>query len=440
MSDGRPHVVVVGAGLAGLAAGLELSRRGCSVTLLERSRLLGGKATSFQVGDREVDNGQHVILGCCTEFLDFADQLGMRSALHLQDRFEVLMLGEAGAARLRALPLPAPLHLAVPFMRFRALAWRDRLAVAFALIAARRSHPAREEAETFAAWLSRHHQNAAARRAFWEPFIVPALNAPLAAVSAASGLFVVRTAFLGDSGAARVGWSTVPLARFAERAAARLHEVRLRSPVTGLAVDGDRLTAVVTAEGELPVDGAVLAVPPERLRRIARAEALGVGDLGRFRSEPIVDVHLFYTGGSRLDFSFAALLGSPVQWVFAKSPGYLCCSLSSAGRWVGEPEERLVALADAELRARIPGLAGAGLVRGAATRDPEATFVPIPGLERPRPATRLRNAVLAGAWVDTGWPATMEGAVRSGRVAARTLLPGLSATAGRSRAEALMHA
>ncbi len=439
MSAARPHVAVVGAGLAGLAAGLELSRRGCRVTLLERGRLLGGKATSFRVGDREVDNGQHVILGCCTEFLGFAEELGMGGALRLQDRFEVLTLWEEGAARLRALPLPAPLHLAVPFMRFAALRRGDRLRVALALLAARRADPEAEEAETFAAWLSRHHQGRAARRAFWEPFIVPALNAPLQAVSAASGLFVVRTAFLGDAGAARIGWSTVPLARFAERAAEQLDAVRLRSAVTALALEGDRLDRLVTAEGQLPVDGAVLAVPPERLRRIAGAEALGLGDLTRFRTEPIVDVHLFYTGGGPLPFSFAALLGSPVQWVFAKAPGYLCCSLSSAGRWVGEPEERLVALADTELRRRIPALAGATLLRGAATRDPEATFVPGPGLQRPRPATRLRNVSLAGAWVDTGWPATMEGAVRSGRTAARTLLPSLSITSGR-REERLVHA
>ncbi len=125
-----------------------------------------------------------------------------------------------------------------------------------------------------------------------------------------------------------------------------------------------------------------------------------------------------------------------MQWVFAKGPGYLCCSLSSAARWVGQPEQRLVEMADAELRARIPGLAGAELVRGAATRDREATFVPSPGLRRPGPVTALGNVALAGAWTDTGWPATMEGALRSGRAAALTLLPHLTASGGSSRASA----
>ncbi|MGA8016713.1 MAG: FAD-dependent oxidoreductase, partial [Candidatus Dormiibacterota bacterium] len=172
----RPHVAVVGAGLAGLAAGLELTRRGCRVTLLERSRLLGGKATSFRIGEIEVDNGQHVVLGCCTSFLSFAEALGMGSKVRLQERFEVLMLSDRGPSRLRALNLPPPLHLAVPFLGFRALRFGARLQVARALVAARRRHPAREEAESFAAWLDRRHQGDEARRAFWEPFIVPALN------------------------------------------------------------------------------------------------------------------------------------------------------------------------------------------------------------------------------------------------------------------------
>lgn len=434
----RPHVAVVGAGLAGLAAGLELARAGCRVTLLERSRLLGGKATSFVTAGREVDNGQHVVLGCCTSFLEMATELGMRDKLRLQERFEVLMLSERGPARLRALDLPAPLHLALPFLRFRALGSRARVAVAWALIAARRSDPAREAAEPFATWLDRHHQGAETRRAFWEPFIVPAVNARLGSVSAAAALFVVRTAFLGDRGAARIGWATVPLARFAERAAGRLDEVRLRSAVTGLHIEGGRLRALRTGtgggtHGELAVDAAVVAIPPERLRRVQGLDALGIGDLAGFRNEPIVDVHLLYEGGGPLGFDFAAVTGSPIQWVFAKGPGYLCCSLSSAAEWIAEPEERLVTLADRELRRRLPALAGATLAHGAATRDPEATFIPAPGLRRPGPRTALPNVTLAGAFTDTGWPATMEGAVRSGRAAAAALLPSLTSRPVRER-------
>ena len=420
------HVAVVGAGLAGLAAALSLKREGWGVTLVERSRLLGGKATSFQLGDVEMDSGQHAILGCYSSFLEFVEELGMRGDLRIQERFDVLMLTSTGRARLRALRLPAPLHLALPFLRFRALSLRSRLQVARALLAAKRPRRG-EDDETFAAWLYRHGQGTQAQRVFWEPFLVPALNAPFDRVSAAAGLMVVRTALLGNRDAARIGYATVPLARFAERAAERCDEVLLRTPVTGLHVEGGELRGLLTGGAEIGVDAAVLALPPERLVRMSGVEALAVPDLGAFTTQPIVDVHLWYGAPHALfaDLDFAAMTGSPVQWIFAKGPGYLCCSLSSAGDLVSQPEERLVALADSELRSRLPELGGATLLRGVAVRDPEATFVPAPGLRRPGPATALANAVLAGCWTDTGWPATMEGAVRSGREAARTLVAAL---------------
>jgi squalene-associated FAD-dependent desaturase len=395
------------------------------VTLVERSRLLGGKTTSFQLGEIEMDSGQHAILGCYTSFLAFVEELGMRGDLRIQDRFDVLMLTDTGRARLRALHLPAPLHLALPFLRFRALGVRSRLQVARALLAARRPRGGEEE-ETFAAWLRRQGQGAQAQRVFWVPFLVPALNAPFDRVSAAAGLMVVRTALLGNPEAARIGYATVPLARFAERAAERCDDVLLRTPVTGLHVEGGELRGLLTGGGEMSVDAAVLAVPPERLGRMTGVGALEIPDLGAFTTQPIVDVHLWYGVRRALDdLDFAAMTGSPVQWIFAKGPGYLCCSLSSATDLVSQPEERLVALADSELRSRLPELAGATLLRGVAVRDPEATFVPSPGLRRPGPATALANTFLAGCWTDTGWPATMEGAVRSGREAARALVAAL---------------
>ena len=300
--------------------------------------------------------------------------------------------------------------------------------MARALLAAKHRRSGEEEEETFAAWLQRHGQGTQAQRVFWEPFLVPALNAPFDRVSAASGLMVVRTALLGKRDAARIGYATVPLARFAERAAERCDEVLLRTPVTGLHVEGGRLRGLLTGGAEIGVDAAVLAIPPERLLRMDGVEALEVPDLGAFTTQPIVDVHLWYGAPHALfaGLDFAAMTGSPVQWIFAKGPGYLCCSLSSADDLVSQPEERLVALADSELRSRLPELGGATLLRGVAVRDPEATFVPAPGLRRPGPATALGNTVLAGCWTDTGWPATMEGAVRSGREAARTLAAALS--------------
>jgi hydroxysqualene dehydroxylase len=427
MAAGR--LAIVGGGLAGLSAGLELKRAGHEVALFERTRLLGGKATSFHVDGVEVDNGQHVYLACCTEFVDFVEGLddsgsNGRSPLSLQPRFDVLMLSRGRpAARLRAAQIRAPLHLAPALLGYRNISLMDRLRIARAVLAAR-SQPRVDE--TFAAWLVRHGQNRETREAFWDPFLIPALNAPLENVSADDALFVIRTAFLVDAAASRFGYSRIPLARIAESAAGKLDTVNLRTPVVGLDLDPDRanrLRGIRLEDGTvIPLDGVVLAIPPARLKKIlGDPAALGVHGLDNFQTAPIVDVHLWYDVGT-VGFDFAALIGSPIQWVFEKGAGYLCCSMSAADAYVSWSKADLVTLCDRELRDMVPPLAGASLLRGSATRDRDATFVPTPGLQRPGPMTSNPRIVICGAWTDTGWPATMESAVRSGRAAARALI------------------
>ena len=271
------------------------------------------------------------------------------------------------------------------------------------------------------AWLRRHGQGRAAIDGFWELFVVPALNGNLDEVAAADALFVIRTAFTGHPDAARIGWSRVPLARIAEAAAARASSVRLRTGVVALLDDGAEVHGVRCSDGEeIAGDAVVLAVPPTRAAAVLGEPAhYGVTGLDEFRSRAIVDVHLWFD--TPVDLGFAAIVGSPVQWVFEKRPGYLCCSLSAADTVVGWPEADLVELCHAELTAVLPRLRSARLVRGAATRDPEATFIPTPGLHRPGSTTSRSNLALAGAWTATGWPATMESAVRSGRAAADVL-------------------
>jgi hydroxysqualene dehydroxylase len=416
----QPRVAVVGAGLAGLTAALELAKRGWRVDIYERSRLLGGKATSFEVDGHEVDCGQHVVLACCTATIDLISELGMSDSLYVQPRFEVTVLSRRRPpAHLRASRLPAPMHLMTGFARYPHLTTLDRLLIGRALVAARVD---RNPEGDMAAWLRRQRQSARALRAFWDPFLVPALNAPLDRVSAAMGLFVIRTAFLGDRDAARIAYLTVPLARLAEAAAARADGVHMRQAVVGVHHDGERVTGVkLTGGAGAACDACVLAVPPRRLAAILEdVPASGVGGLDEFEAMPIVDVHLWYDRPV-LGCDFAALLDSPVQWVFEKSPGYVCCSLSAADELVGRPEPELVELGRAALAAVLPEAGRARLLRGAATRDPEATFIPAPGVRRPGPSTKLSNLVIAGAWTDTGWPATIESAVRSGRTAANTL-------------------
>ncbi|MDQ6847300.1 MAG: hydroxysqualene dehydroxylase HpnE [Candidatus Dormibacteraeota bacterium] len=414
------RVVVVGAGLAGLAATCRLSARGHDVVLVERSRLIGGKATSFTVDGVEVDNGQHVHLGCCTAYLDFVRSLGMSDALWNQRRFEVTVLRREGRpSRLFATRgLPPALSLLPSFATYAPLRLAAKLQVARGL---RSVGETPGPAETFAAWLRRHGQGHAAIDGFWELFVVPALNGRLDEVAAADALFVIRTAFTGHPDAARMGWSRVPLARIAEAAAARAGSVRLRTGVVALLDDGGGVHGVRCSDGEdIGGDAVVLAVPPARAATILGDPArYGVTGLHRFQSRAIVDVHLWFDAA--VDVGFAAIVGSPVQWVFEKQPGYLCCSLSAADTMVGRPEADLVELCHAELSAVLPRLRSARLVRGAATRDPEATFIPTPGLHRPSSTTSRSNLAVAGAWTATGWPATMESAVRSGRAAADVL-------------------
>ncbi|MDE2572196.1 MAG: hydroxysqualene dehydroxylase HpnE [bacterium] len=417
------RIAVVGGGLAGLAAADELTRAGCEVELFERSRLLGGRATSFEVGGREVDNGQHVFLACCEEFIGFVERAQMGHALRVQERFDVLVLDrDARSSRLRAASLPAPWHLLLSFAGYRHLGWGAKLGIARALAAAAREP--RAQTGTFAAWLARHGQDRAAIRCFWEPFFVPALNARLEEMAADEALFVLSTAFLGDPLAARFGFSTVPLAQIAVAAARGLAAVHLWTPVTGLEFDavGGAVRGVVTPQGMRPFDGVVLALTPPQLERMAGdAERLGLPALREFRARPIIDVHLWHDRG-HAGFDFAALIDSPVQWIFEKGAGYLCCSISAATEQIRSSTVELVERAWCEVLRAVPALRGAALQSSAVTRNLEATFAAPPGLRAPGAATTLPNLAIAGSWTATGWPDTMEAAVRSGRAAAGQLL------------------
>jgi squalene-associated FAD-dependent desaturase len=414
------RVGIIGAGLAGLAAAVELKEAGCDVTVFERSRLLGGRATSFEAGGREVDNGQHVFLACFTEFMNFARGVGMAGALSLQDRFDVLVLSRRGkASRLRAGALPAPWHLLTAFLRYRHLGWADKVDVARALA---RIDETRGASGSFAAWLARVGEREAALRAFWRPFLVPALNAPLERMGAADAGFVLRTAFLSGAGAARLGYSTVPLARIAEAAARRVDRVHLSAPVVGLDARGNGVAVSLSGGDRVLLDAVVAAVPPPQLARLLEQPAdYGIEALDRYEPRPIVDVHLWHDRG-RLGFELAALLDSPVQWVFEKAPGYVCCSMSAADDYIRRPTEETVRLCWDEVTRAIHPLRGARLIDARATRSPEGTFLAAPDVPRPGPHTRFANVVIAGSWTDTGWPDTLESAVRSGLAAARSLL------------------
>ncbi|HYL27059.1 MAG TPA: FAD-dependent oxidoreductase, partial [Candidatus Nitrosotalea sp.] len=281
------------------------------------------------------------------------------------------------------------------------------------------------------------------RRAFWDPFFIPALNAPFDRVSAADALFVLRTAFLHDAGAARFGFSKVPLAHLAQAAAAKLDAVHLSTAVLRIEDGNGAVTlslkpALSGGEGKgesLQFDAVVLAVPPRQVARILGDPArYGVANLDAYDPFPIVDVHLWHDGGS-IGLDFAAALDSPLQWIFEKSPGYLCCSISAADRYLTMPTQELETLAWREAQEYLPALKPATLARSAVTRNPEATWLPRIGASRTVQRTSHPAVAIAGAWTETGWPDTMESAVRSGTQAANVLLANSKSEDDRGRSE-----
>jgi squalene-associated FAD-dependent desaturase len=399
---------------------------------------------SFQRGDLAVDNGQHVFLRCCTAYLGLLDRLGVADLVHLQDRLDIPVgaPGRAAPVRLHRSGLPAPLHLSATLLRYAHLSLAERLRFITAALALRRvdrDDPA-VDAQSFGDWLARHGQSRRAVDALWDLVGVATLNARAGQASLALAATVFQIGLLTDSGAADLGWSRVPL-RDLHGEPALVQLAKAGADVrTGTKVDrispaggGWRIGARDgVAGGELLVDQVVLAVPPPAAARLLPPGAVSLPDgwaegLG---SSPIINVHVVYDRRV-LDGPFLAGVGTPVQWLFDRtghaglaSGQYLAASLSAA--------DDLVDLPVAELRERLlpqiadllPAARTAGVTDFFVTRERHATFRPAPGTARFRPpaVTGAPGLFLAGAWTATGWPATMEGAVRSGNAAADALL------------------
>lgn len=437
------NVAVIGAGLAGLAAACDVAGAGGRVIVLERRPWAGGKTYSF--AEREtgeaVDNGQHIAMRCTTEYVDFLRQIGTDHLVRWQDRLRVPVFDADGRrSDLAASGLPAPLHLAPSFVRYAHLRLPDKLRIARAIIAMRRMRDverARCDAISFAAWLRSHGQSAAAIRDFWDLIVVPALNCRSEDASAAQAIFVFREGFLKSAEAAAVGVPAVGLSALHVEPAVRYLEERGGDLRTGAAVEeieieGGRVRAVRLASGErVEADACVCALPPKQALDVLPPEIRDEApfrDLASMRMSPIVNVHLWFDGPIA-EFEFAAFVGSDVQWVFrprardeASVNEHVVVSLSAAAKYIEMTKAELVGLLLPQLQRALPGVRGRTLLRSAAIKEPEATFVPSPGLRRPGVRTPITNLVLAGAHIDTGWPATMESAVRSGRMAARAVM------------------
>jgi squalene-associated FAD-dependent desaturase len=439
--------VVVGGGLAGITAALALADAGVRVTLLESRPRLGGLAFSFQRGDLTVDNGQHVYLRCCTAYRWFLDRIDAAALAPVQDRLDVPVLDAAAKpgrrlGRLRRDPLPVPLHLGRSLSTYPHLSLAERAKVGRAALALRAldlADPALD-AQDFGSWLAAHGQSERAVEALWDLVGVATLNAVAGECSLALAAMVFKTGLLSDPGAADIGWARVPLgelhdtlARKALDSAGVRTEVRTR--VTSLSLEDDDGRWSVQVPGErIEADTVVLAVPQREAHDLLPAGALDAPEnLLAIHTAPILNIHVVYDR-QVLTRPFFAALGSPVQWVFDRTEAsglregqYLALSQSAAQDEIDEPVAALRERYLPELQRLLPGARGAEVKDFFVTRERTATFAPAPGVGRLRPGARTKapGLYLAGAWTATGWPATMESAVRSGVGAARAALGAL---------------
>ena len=478
------RVVVIGGGLAGITAAIALAEAGAAVTLLEARPRLGGATTSFNRGALVVDTGQHVFLRCCTAYRGLLTRLGMTGSVRIQDRFDVTVLSPDGAARLRRNALPGPLHMGAALARYPRLSLAERARVTRAALAMRMLNPADPalDQQRLGDWLAAHGQDERTRRVLWDLFTVSSLNIPGDDASLALAATVVKTALLGKKDAADIGVPLAPLGELHGTAGLALlrrlgAEVRLgvkaaAVEVTGPAETGGPRYQIRLARGEdtrgedsgagdpdgsvgpgtIAADGVVIATPAYTAAKLVPAAA-GVpsgtwADLG---TSPIINVHVIYdrrvTG-----LPFAAAVDSPVQWLFdrteisgfgASSRGqYLAVSLSAAEPYVDVPAAQLREMFVPALAGLLPGARDARVSEFFVTRERRATFRQGPGCGRLRPhaATALPGLALAGAWTDTGWPDTMEGAVRSGLNAAIELRRGIGGLGGGPALGAGLHA
>jgi zeta-carotene desaturase len=441
--DTPPDVVVVGAGVAGLAAAVALAGDGASVTLLEKRSFVGGRAYSYPhpALDETIDS-QHVVLGCCTNFVDLIEQADAAWSIRWYDELCFLEPSASGNPRRSWIGpghLPAPAHQAISFWRAPMLDLRDKFAIAKGLARFLRGYPASDR-ESFATWLKRTNQTPRAIRHFWEPIVAGALNDRFVNCSVKYAGKIFHESFLRSPQAGRLGIPTKPLSEFFEpvvKLARRLGaDVRLNTGVDSIARMPDGRWRVKTGDTELEAGAVVLATDLRHTERLMNTLA-GTGaqpgaytpfEFDRFVAAPITTIHLWYdrevTG-----LDHAVLLDTRIQWLFAKSRirgwdpsrgSYLELVISASWPEIAISREQILASALREAELFFPAMRQARLLKSAVLKEARATFSVTPGLDafRPPQTTAWPRLYVAGDWTATEWPSTMEGAVRSGRMAA----------------------
>ncbi len=456
----QPTVAIAGGGLAGLATACALADSGFRVTLFERRPYLGGRASSYEhPGTGEVvDNCQHVLFRVCTNLVEFYRRIGVEDKIRWFDEMTFIEPGGRSSV-MRASPLPAPLHTGPSFLAFPFLSAKDKLVISRAIAALALTRQ-RDTGQSFLEWCRQHGQTANAIERFWKPILVSALSEDLDLISIPAAAQVVRESMKSPS-ARHMGVPSIPLTQLYNQAGdyirARNGEIRFRTSLETFFPDKSQVRIRVNnkSESEAPFDYLVLALPFESLDRVLpqSPEAAPLREqLSHFESSPITGIHLWFDR-QITDLDHAVLLDRTVQWMFHKSRllerareghdfsradnaqarngalapegqgSYIELVVSASKSLIDKSRAEIVDLALKEVREFFPAARTADLVKSTVIKEVRATYSPRPGIDafRPQSLTAWPRVFLAGDWTATGWPATMEGAVRSGYLAAEAL-------------------
>lgn len=422
-SNGR--VIIVGGGIAGISAALHLSEHAVPVTLLETRTKLGGRATSFtdvRTGET-IDNCQHVAMGCCTNYLDLCRRLNVLH--HMRWTSHTTWVEAGGRTSVIAkCALPAPGHFLPSFLAAKFLDATEKIALASAMGQMLREDRRRFAGITFAQWLAMKDQPPSVVSKFWSPVVVSACNLDVDKVCAATAMHVFQDGFLANPEAPDIAVSTVPLVRLYDAATDAIRaaggEVRLSASVERVWAD-----RVLLASGETVLaERVILTVPPERARRMIAPELAAIDPrfamMERITHSPILGVHLIFDRPV-LPHPHCVLVERPTQWLFRKDDEgrKVHAVISAADAWVGLDEIEITRRVMADITACFPDAAAAKIIASRPVKEKLATFAPTVEVEHSRPGVHGPSGViLAGDYVQTGWPATMEGATRSGAMAA----------------------
>jgi squalene-associated FAD-dependent desaturase len=445
--SGAEHsdVIVVGAGVAGLAAASSVARAGKSVTVLERKPYVGGRAYSYEhPALQEVVDSQHVLLGCCTNLIELCEQAGTADKIRWYDK-QTFLEPNGRASTIVTSGLPAPFHFAPSFLNMSMLGWKDKLGLARGLMEFFRGYPA-EDHENVEQWLKRTKQTELSIRHFWHPIVMATLNDSPEHCSTRYAGKVFHELFVKSSTGGRLGIPTVPLSEF-YAAAARLIEsyggvVRLRASVEGIVQEPDGRWRANTADATYMADSIILALPFEQTQKLLpsvqlneRSSRVAANErdelefkMARQVHSPFTSILLWYDR-EICDLDHAWLLDTTIEWFFHKSRirryapekgSYVELVIAGSKAQLSKTREEILSSALKELEMFFPEVKRAKLLKSGVLKEARATFSVTTELDqfRPKQETRWPGFFLAGDWTATEWPSTMEGGVRSGRLAA----------------------